>query len=345
VRVVYRLAAGLAQRRHSVSIIHPLIWLGAPSRRRHPVLELLSWCKHRLLADYRPVRWLPLEPQVGLRLVPRISARWIGEADVLVATSWRTMAAVVALPPRCGSGMALLQHFEEWDGGREQVVEAWRLPLRKLAVSRWLCRTAEQLGVRCDYIGNAVDHDLFFTEKPPEQRTDPLAALMGHSLSWKGTKVALQALTIARQEIPKLSAEMFAVELPNLELPEWVHPTIEPMPDQLRGIYNRAQVFLAPSLSEGWDLPATEAMACGAALIASDIPVREEYAVHGESALLVPAGNAAEMARAIVRLLRNPSLRLQLARKGTESAQQLTWEKCVQRFEQALTETHRHPRQ
>ena len=335
VRAVYRLASSLVDRGHRVSILHPVAWLGA-SGPTSPLRRLASWSKHRLLGDFRPVRWLPLDPRVRLRLVPELSARWIRRVDVLIATGRRTMPVVAAQPAGRGVGMALLQHFEDWDGSRQAVIDAWRLPIRKVAISRWLCREAEALGEPCDYIGYGLDHDLFYLQVRPQDRAWPNVALMGHWLEWKGTAVGLRAVEQARKEIPELTAEMFTAEPPAAEPPPWVRVHREPAQEQLRGIYNRAQIFLAPSFSEGWDLPATEAMACGAALIASAIPVREEYAIHGENAWLVPARDPAAMAAAIVRLVRDSELRIRLAENGVRAVRPFTWARCAGRLEQAI---------
>ena len=64
--------------------------------------------------------------------------------------------------------------------------------------------------------------------------------------------------------------------------------------DELRRLYRRADVLVAPSLAEGFDLPVAEALAGGAAVVASDIPVHAE--LFGDVARLVPAGDAEALA-------------------------------------------------
>ena len=57
----------------------------------------------------------------------------------------------------------------------------------------------------------------------------------------------------------------------------------------LAAVYRRASLVLLPSEAEGFGLPAAEALACGAPLLASDIPVLREVA--GDAAVYRPVGD------------------------------------------------------
>ncbi|MFO0951449.1 MAG: glycosyltransferase [Isosphaeraceae bacterium] len=63
-------------------------------------------------------------------------------------------------------------------------------------------------------------------------------------------------------------------------------------PATLAAVYRRATLVLLPSESEGFGLPAAEALACGAILLASDIPALREVAA--PAAELLPVGDVAE---------------------------------------------------
>jgi glycosyltransferase involved in cell wall biosynthesis len=70
----------------------------------------------------------------------------------------------------------------------------------------------------------------------------------------------------------------------------------------LAAVYRRAALVLQPSEREGFGLPVVEAMACGAHVVASDLPVLRE--VCGDAATFCAVGDAASWARASVGLLR-----------------------------------------
>lgn len=331
-RVVYRLASGLADLGHRVAIVHPVAWLGSPSAHRMRFLALASWGKHLLRRDFVPRSWLPPDERVQLRLVPWISPRRVGRNDLVVANGWRTMAPVAALPSWCGCRVVYVQHMETWDASPPELDAAWRLPLHHVATSEWLVEESRKRGRSADKVPVGIDHDLFFVEVPPEDRAMPVVVFLGHDLEWKGTAVALAAVELARREVPELSAEVFSSRPLGWTVPPGVRLLVNPSAERLRAIYNSAQVFIAPSFSEGWDLPACEAMACGAALVASAIPVRSEYAINGEDALLVRPGDTEAFATALVKLLRDAPLRLRLARAGQRRVKTLTWQSSARLF-------------
>ena len=65
-------------------------------------------------------------------------------------------------------------------------------------------------------------------------------------------------------------------------------------------LYAQAEVAAVPSLYEGFSLPAIEAMACGVPLVATTAGALPEVAgAHGETAWLVPPGDAGRLAAAL----------------------------------------------
>lgn len=69
----------------------------------------------------------------------------------------------------------------------------------------------------------------------------------------------------------------------------------------LAAVYRRAALVLQPSDAEGFGLPVAEAMACGAPVVASDLPVLHE--VGGHAATFCPVGDVAAWATAVLGLL------------------------------------------
>jgi glycosyltransferase involved in cell wall biosynthesis len=100
------------------------------------------------------------------------------------------------------------------------------------------------------------------------------------------------------------------------------------LPDEdLRALYSSCIAFVFPSIYEGFGLPPLEAMACGAPVIASDIPVFRETL--GKSAQLVDTQKISELATAIVHLLTNEGQCRHLASAGQAHAQQFSWHRTA----------------
>jgi len=93
----------------------------------------------------------------------------------------------------------------------------------------------------------------------------------------------------------------------------------------LAQILSAADVFVFPSLFESFGLPPLEAMACGTAVVCTDSGGVREYARHGFNCLLVPPGQVAPLANAILKLVNSPTLRQQLIANGLATAAIWSW--------------------
>jgi len=120
------------------------------------------------------------------------------------------------------------------------------------------------------------------------------------------------------QEVERLSLEekvLFLGYVPEEDLP---------------ALYNLADLFVFPSLYEGFGLPPLEAMACGTPVVTSNSSSLLE--VVGDGALLIPPQEVEALAAAMERVLSDPSLREELRRKGLERAKQFTWSEAAKRL-------------
>ncbi|MDT7604723.1 MAG: hypothetical protein QOF61_2720, partial [Acidobacteriota bacterium] len=106
-----------------------------------------------------------------------------------------------------------------------------------------------------------------------------------------------------------------------------VHFTGYVSDEDLRALYSSCSLSIYPSLYEGFGLPPLEAMSCGAAVIASRIPVIEETC--GTAARLLKPTDVRALTIALAELLTDDSARAHLAARGRERAAQFTWERTA----------------
>jgi len=86
--------------------------------------------------------------------------------------------------------------------------------------------------------------------------------------------------------------------------------------DDVADLMRAADVCVSASLTEGLPLAIVEALALGRPVAATDAGGTREIVKHQGTGLLVPPGDSAALAEAVLRLLRNPSLARQLGEQG-----------------------------
>lgn len=101
------------------------------------------------------------------------------------------------------------------------------------------------------------------------------------------------------------------------------------VPDEdLAVLYQEAQAFVFPTLSEGFGLPGLEAMATGTPVICSDIPVLRE--VYADAALYFNPEDAQDIVRKIEEVLGfNEKTRQDIIAKGQKRAKSFSWRKMA----------------
>ncbi len=98
---------------------------------------------------------------------------------------------------------------------------------------------------------------------------------------------------------------------------------VVPEPD-LVALYSGADLFVLPSLYEGFGFPVLEALACGCPTITSDVSSLPEVA--GDAALLTPPGDTDALAAAMYRVLNDPGLRDDMRQRRLAQARRFSWD-------------------
>lgn len=99
-------------------------------------------------------------------------------------------------------------------------------------------------------------------------------------------------------------------------------------PEQLTTVYQGAEVFVFPSIYEGFGFPLLEAMAHGIPTIAARSSSLPE--IGGDATLYFDPGSAEELAAQLRRVVSDEELRAQLAFRGRGRAAQFQWERTAE---------------
>ena len=191
---------------------------------------------------------------------------------------------------------------------------------------------------RISVVHNGVDTDLFAPRKGVERNPGQLIATASADHPLKGLRYLLEAFAALRRRWPglrllligQLRAESPAGALAHrLGIADAVRVVGGLAAERIAGLYAESSLAVAPSLYEGFGLPAVEAMACGLPVVCTDAGALPE--VVGDAGVVVPAADSGRLAGAIDALLRDPARREALGRAGRRRAlERFSWRRAAQ---------------
>ena len=270
-----------------------------------------------------------------------LEASDVPDADVIIATQWRTAFEVSALPASKGKKAYFVQHHEvhehlPWDLSRG----TYFLPLKKITIADWLVETMEREYGDTDVvkIENSVDTEQF---NAPERARNavPTVGFLYSKTPFKGVDISLKAIEIARQTFPDLRVVAFGAgdPAPDLPLPENSEYHKSPQQDALRDLYAKCDVWLCGSRAEGFHLPPSEAMACRCPVVATRVGGTVEIITEGENGHLVEVNDFKGLAAGLISVLeRSPDAWRAMSDAAHKRVNSYTWDDAARAFESAL---------
>jgi glycosyltransferase involved in cell wall biosynthesis len=257
----------------------------------------------------------------------------------VIATWWETAEWVNKMSTRAGKKIYFVQHHEIQEYLSPMRTRAtYRMPMHKIVVAQWLADVMrnEYDDHDVDVVRNAVDHRQFFASERSKQ-IRPTVGLMYSVTRWKRFPLALQALEDVRSRLPELHVICFGMDYPPEPLPGFVSFSYRPSQESLRAAYSSCDVWLTASTSEGFNLPAMEAMACRTPVVSTRTGWPAEAVVDGVNGACVPVDDVAALAEATERLLLLPDAQWRtMSAQALETVRECSWERSTDLFEAAL---------
>lgn len=217
------------------------------------------------------------------------------------------------------------------DGALAPILEKIR---GRIAVStlarRW---QMEALGSDAVEIPNGVDVEAFAgADAGPERADVPTVAFLGrYDEPRKGMDVLVRALPAVLEEIPGLRLRIMGdgdERALRSRLPEGTDVEFLGRVDDARkaAVLAAADVYCAPNTGgESFGIVLVEAMAAGAAVVASDLDAFRRVLRDGECGELAPVGDAGALAAALVRVLADDDRRAALCARAAEAVREYDW--------------------
>jgi glycosyltransferase involved in cell wall biosynthesis len=282
-----------------------------------------------------PSRWMKVDPRVRMLWTPDLAPERFPPADVVAATTWNTVAPILALPPDRGRRIFYAQHWDFGYGPDDEIRAAWAGVDGRIVINRAAEDAAKAMGLDAVYVPNGLDSGAFGIDTPPADRNPLHVAMLYHPGAHKGAADGLKALALAKQSEPGLTAELYGGAEPP-RLPDWITYRRGLSDAELRALYNRASIFISASANEGWGLAPCEAGFCGCAIAVSDNFGHREFAMNGETALVSTAGDVEALAADILRLAKDAALRERLNAGLRRKLSEFSWARSSALFEEAL---------
>jgi phosphatidylinositol alpha-mannosyltransferase len=95
--------------------------------------------------------------------------------------------------------------------------------------------------------------------------------------------------------------------------------------------YAHSSVYACPTTKASFGITLLEAMACETPVVCSDILGFRDVVVDGREALMVPCGDRDALADALVRVLDDQGLAIQLGTTGRQNSLEYSWERVTSR--------------
>jgi N-acetyl-alpha-D-glucosaminyl L-malate synthase BshA len=203
-------------------------------------------------------------------------------------------------------------------------------------------------------IPNGIDFERFHNLSRDEMRyelqaraDERLIVFVGRFRPEKGVRYLIEAMEIIRrksqnvrlilvgegpeeEDLKRLVGQLnlkdcinFLGQVPNEEVPQYMAAS---------------DVFVLPSLSEGFPNVILEAMASGLAIVASKVSGLPEIVEDGGNGFLVESRNPEQIAEKVLLLLGDDELRERISKNNKETAKGYSWESVVERLDNVYYE-------
>lgn len=325
---------------------HEVFIISRPKRPPTAQQQIRSLLKHKKLitAPQEPSHFDKLDPSITHKVLDNYRMYTdadVPDADVIIATWWETAEDVAKLSRSKGAKVYFIQQHETHEGlPIDRVKATYKLPLKKVTISKWLVElmASEYGDTDVSLVLNSVDCQQFHAPQRSKQDI-PTVGMLYRPTFHKGCDVSFKAFAKAAQTIPNLKLIAFGSvdSSPDCPIPAGTEYIKQPPQDQIKDIYARCDVWLCGSRSEGFHLPPLEAMACRCPVVSTTIGGPIDTVQDGVNGYLVPVEDVDALADRLVHTLSLPPEEWQLMSDAAyATATQYTWDDATHLFESAL---------
>lgn len=246
----------------------------------------------------------------------------IPDADIVIATGFKSVASTLNLPSRCGKKIIWMRGWELWVFNEEKIVHSiLKQPIQKVVNSIGLQNKLKEYDTKSDIIRPGNDLEDFSVLNT---RTNDKIILGGlyHDKHRKIKRVdwIIEVYRKLKEKYSNLELWMMGNCSPSMYDSKVItkyfkHP---PMAEKNK-FYNRVNIWLATSELEGLHIPPQEAMLTECTIVGTKAPLSgtQDYLINKETGL-VAENNLKDLIKCVETLIKDKKLRENLGKSGRQ---------------------------
>lgn len=274
---------------------------------------------------------------VDVKIVPIVSNCFIRNADITIATAWPTACSVNKLNENRGKKVYFIQDYEIWNN-KELCEKTYFYDFTKIVISKQIADRITLLTSKndCYLLYDGIDLKDYKCEKKiyKDDYTSSTFLMLFHHLPKKGVKNGVEVFRRVKTIYPNIKLIMFGMdEDPNFDF----EYTYYQNPDRnlLRQLYESADIFIFPSIEEGWGLTPIEAMSAKCVVVGTNVGCLYDF--KGEDIAKVSEPNDIDaMFENVIGLINHPGEIKCLAERAFSFVKRFSWKESGNRFEEIL---------
>ncbi|HSW88592.1 MAG TPA: glycosyltransferase [Candidatus Saccharimonadales bacterium] len=187
-------------------------------------------------------------------------------------------------------------------------------------------------------VHNGVDLTKF---QPAKKSIKPMILYLGRLQSYKSLDVLIKAAPKILEKFPEVEFTIagFGEEerklrklTKKLNISEKFNFLGRVTEEEKISLYQKAWVFVNPSMMEGWGITTIEANACGTPVVASNVPGLKDSVKNPHTGFLVEYGNDGAFAEKIMELLDDKQMLTVMSHEAIVWAEQFDWNKSADKI-------------
>jgi len=212
------------------------------------------------------------------------------DADAIIATGYKSVGPTINAPSRCGIKMHWIRAWEHWQMTDDKIVKkVLKVPTIKLVNSICLQKKLKHYDTESYIIRPGYDYDQIFPKHIRGGKKVIIGGLYREGVhgNRKRTEWLFQTVRILKTSDQDIEFWLFGSESkPKSFLVD--HYLQSPSAENKNDFYNKVDVWMAPTMSEGLHMPPAEAMLTECPVVATNAELSgtQDYVIHKQTGLV-----------------------------------------------------------